>query len=255
MKIFRKSVLFFLLVFLLGISFYWMPFILIRFKKLDFTHTVLYSIATKNTCSANSEEDKVLQLYTYICKKIKKPNYKQNYDTTILGFNGQHLYSGLGFCDEQCNTLLALANTIDIQGRLLFLFGNDSISHHSVCEIKIANHYGMFDPLYKIILKNSKGQIASTQEIIDLPRLLDKIQIPFGISDSDYRHLFGKKYPFKIVKYNRIVQLPDEKIIHAIYTSWYAIFWEAGRKRLFDYYYSRNQIQQKDQKRIEKLFL
>ena len=104
MKIFRKSVLFFLLVFLLGISFYWMPFILIRFKKLDFTHTVLYSIAKKNTCSANSEEEKVLQLYTYVCKKIKKPNYKQVYDTSILGFNGQHLYSGLGFCDEQCNT-------------------------------------------------------------------------------------------------------------------------------------------------------
>jgi hypothetical protein len=255
MRIFRQSILFFLLLFLLGTSFYLTPFILIRLKKLDFTHTVLFSIATKNTRSANSEEEKVLQLYTYVCKKIKKPNYKQVYDTTILGFNGQHLYSGLGFCDEQCNTLLSLANTIDIQGRLLFLFGNDSISHHSVCEMKIANHYGMFDPFYKITLRNSNGQIASTEEIIDLPRLLDKTQIPFGISDTDYRDLYGTKYPFKIVKYNKIIQLPDEKKIHAIYASWYAIFGENGRKRLFDYYYSRNKIPQKEQKRIEKLFL
>lgn len=254
MKIFRKSILFFLLVLLLGISFYSIPFILTRYKKLDFTDTVLFSIAKKITRSANSEEEKVLRLFTYVCKKINKPNQTQEYDTTILGFNGQHLYSGVGFCDEQCNTLLSLANTIDIKGRLLFLFGNDSVSHHSVCEIKIANHFGMFDPFYQITKRNTKGQIASTQEIINSPSLLNQTRFPSGISEKAYLDLFGEKYPFKIVKYNTIVQLPDEQKIHAIYASWYAVFGEFGRKQLFDYYYRMNHILRKDQKLIENLF-
>lgn len=250
----RKSIFIILFFVLLAALVYLLPFMLVRQKKLDFTHTVLYSIAKKNTRSANSEEAKVFQLYTYVCKQIKKPHYAQVYDTTILGVNGQHLYSGLGFCDEQCNTLLSLANAIDIKGRLLFLFGNDSISHHSVCEVKIGNHFGMLDPFYQLTLRNSRGQIASTQEIIDLPKLFDKSEIPFGISKKDYRHLFGKKYPFKIVKDNDIVQLPDEQKIHAIYACWYGIFGETGRKQLFDYYYRINHILRKDQKRIENLF-
>ena len=254
MRIIRNSVLFFLLVFLFGISFYLMPFILIRLKKLDFPLTVLFSIAKKNTRSANSEEEKVLQLYTYVCKKIKKPNYKQVYDTTIFGFNGQHLYSGFGFCDEQCNTLLSLANTLNIKGRLIFLLGNDTISHHSVCEIKVANHYGMFDPFYQITQKNNEGKIASVREIISTKNLVDNLPKPKGTSRNKYKNLFDKKHPFKIAKYNYIIQLTNEKRIHAVYKLWYTVFGESQRKLLFNYYYQVHHLKKQDQNSINRLF-
>ena len=97
MKIFRKSILFFLLVLLLGISFYSIPFILTRYKKLDFTDTVLFSIAKKITRSANSEEEKVLRLFTYVCKKINKPKRQRL---------SNHLYDTLTcFCKDLCNEI------------------------------------------------------------------------------------------------------------------------------------------------------
>lgn len=252
---FKKSRLLFLLIILLSIFFYLSPYILIRLKKIDFPLTVLYSIAKQTTNSTETEQEKVLQLYSYVCKKIKKPKYTFTYDTTLLGFHGQHLISGYGYCDEQCNTLLSLANTLTIKGRLVFLFGNDTISHHAVCEIKIANRYGMLDPFYQIIKKNKEGKIASVAEIISTKNLVNNLPKPKGISRNHYKNLFDKKHPYKIAKYNYIIQLTNEKRIHAIYKLWYAVFGESHRKLLFKYYYQVHHLKKQDQNRIDRLFL
>ncbi len=161
---------------------------------------------------------------------------------------------GQGYCDEQCNTLLSLVNTLKLKGRLIFLYGKDSISHHSVCEIKIDNQYCMFDPFYGIIIRDKYGKIVCVKSIVDRIKLIKSTPKNSEISINEYKALYSKKYGYKIAKYNQILQLPDEKRIHTYYTIWYLIFGESSRKRLFSYYYKMNQVAYKEQKKINKLF-
>ncbi len=251
---FKKSIFFSILLLIIIITFYSIPFLFVRFKKLDFAYTVLYSIAKKESDEVNSQEEKVLKLYNYIQKHLKKPSKSTSNNIRILGESGKHLVSGQGYCDEQCNTFLSLLNTLNIKGRLIFLYGNDSISHHSVCEIMIDNHYCMFDPFYGITIRDNAGKLANVKVITANVNLIKQIPKNTGISKNEYLDLYTNKHAFKIAKYNQIIQLPTERRIHSFYTLWYSVFGESNRKRLFSYYYTINHVHFKEQQSVNKLF-
>ena len=250
----KKNILFIFILLFIGITFYSIPFILVRFKKLDFAYTVLYSIAKKESYKANSQEEKVVKLYNYIQKHLKKPLKSTSNDIKILGESGKHLLTGHGYCDEQCNTLLSLVSTLNIKGRLIFLYGNDSISHHSVCEIMIDDRYCMFDPFYGITIRDHTGKLVNVKAITANVNLIKQLPKNTGISKNEYQALYTNKHAYKIAKYNQIIQLPTEKRIHSFYTLWYSVFGESNRKRLFAYYYTINHLRYKDQQSVNRLF-
>lgn len=251
----KKSILFVFLLLVINIIFYSIPFLFVRFKKLDFAYTVLHSLAKKETSTSNSDEEKVIKLYTYITKNIQKPSKTNNNYNLTLGESGKHLLAGQGYCDEQCNTLLSLANTLNFKGRLIFLYGNDSISHHSVCEIKIDQQYCMFDPFYGITIRDHSGKLVNVKAITANANLIKQL-LPKNtrVTMNEYNALFTNNHPYKIAKYNQIIQLTNEKRIHSFYVLWYSIFGETHRKRLFSYYYTINHISYKEQQRVNKLF-
>ena len=80
-----KKRLFFILVFIsLGITCYFIPFLIVKYHKLDFTYTVLFSIAKKETNLTKSEEGKIILLYTYIRNNIKKPTKIETSNISVL---------------------------------------------------------------------------------------------------------------------------------------------------------------------------
>ena len=250
-----KKGLFFILVFIsLGITCYIIPFLFVKYHKLDFTYTVLFSIAKKETNLTKSEEGKIILLYTYIRNNIKKPTKIETSNISVLGTSGKHLMTGQGYCDEQCNTFLSLANTLNFQGRLIFLYANDSISNHSVCEILINKQYCMFDPFYGLTIRDQRGELMDVKAITENVNFIKKTPKNSGISIEAYKAFYNKKYAYKIAKHNQIIRLPKEKRIHTIYSLWYNVFGESFRKRLFSYYYKINKIHYKEQQRINKLF-
>lgn len=249
----KKIRILFIVIIFLGGFFYSLPYLFIRFKKLDFPYTVLYSIAKQRTKSLLNSEDQVFKLYEFIRATIKDSTATTT-KNLLLGESGKHLISKQGYCDEQCNTLLSLVNTVNYKGRLIFLYGKDSISHHSVSEVEIDGHYCMFDPFYGVIIRNQRGKLLGITEIIKNSNLIRLLPFNSGISAGKYQALYAKNFPYKIAKYNQIIQLPTEQKIHGIYKIWYTLFGEMNRKLLFNYYYKVNRITKKDQILVNQLF-
>jgi hypothetical protein len=254
MRIIKKLLLFLVFLLLPIAAFYYLPYSYVRFKKIDFSNIVLYSLASFETQNSTNEQDKAISIYTCIRNNIKQPDNSSIYYSNVLGQSCKYLIARKAYCDNQCNELLELANHINIYGRLVFLYGEDSISKHAVCELKINNKYVMFDPFYGILLRNRSNQLIGLKEITKSQAVFKDSNFDNSIETNNYKRLFHLKYPYKIVKYNQPFKTREEKRMMKIYKYWYAFFGETHRKSLFSYYYKINHVQKMDQIRINKLF-
>lgn len=251
----RKALYLFilLLLFFLG-SFYFIPFYYVQTKKIDFSIIVLNSIANKVTKTATTQEEKAISIYNYIRKHIHKPGYSEIYYSNILGQSCKYLIARRAYCDNQCNELLEIAYYANMYGRLVFLFGQESESKHTVCELKVNNKFVLLDPYYGILVRNHENKLIGLKEItINQSIFLNSI-FPKTFTQKKYMQLFGLKFPYKIIKNNQPHKTKEEISLISIYKYWYAIFGETHRKHLFAYYYKVNRVNKEDQRRINLLF-
>ncbi len=115
-----------------------------------------------------------------------------------------------GFCDEQASVFLSLCNYANLKGRLIFLYGADSISHHSIAEIYIDKWYSV-DVFFEI-KKNNSFLLPSIKSIIKNQFVINTFKFPKNsISYNDYYLLFDSTYPYRIVKYNQVKYSKIEK--------------------------------------------
>lgn len=108
---------------------------------------------------------------------------------------------GYGWCDQQANVMITLAGLGGINGDLLFLFGYDSLSHHSVCELEVDGKYRLFDPFYHASFRTSTGQLAGLNDLLQGDNAPDPIT---GTVPEDYFRLFENAYPPQIYLSNRV---------------------------------------------------
>jgi len=90
--------------------------------------------------------------------------------------------------------LLALCEAAGFSGRMIWLYGSDSISHHTVAEVFYDGKYHMVDPFYKLRYYLADAKIASVDDII-----AGKTNA-FNELPPTLQALYGKKYPLKIAK-------------------------------------------------------
>ena len=100
-----------------------------------------------------------------------------------------------GSCDQQAHLLISLAALKGIEGRIIFLFGADSITHHSVAELKIDNNWAMFDPFYDFVYIQKDSQIASVEYLVENDIEFSDLE---KISALAYAKLFDKQYPYQV---------------------------------------------------------
>ncbi|MCB7128083.1 MAG: hypothetical protein J3T61_00905 [Candidatus Brocadiales bacterium] len=102
------------------------------------------------------------------------------------------LHRGIGWCDQQANILLRLLDQRNIPSRLVFLRDQKGVTPHSVGEVYLKGAWRIVDPLMMLILRNSREEIATREEIC-------QGEVDFGAFSSDrislpkYRQLFCQK--------------------------------------------------------------
>lgn len=187
---------------------FFLPFA-IRFEEPDTRSSVVkhivYQIVTKE-CSHPSEDSTARALWKFIGKIIQNPLPGQHPED-IPAMNV--LMNKWGSCDQQALLLISFARAHGLDGRLVFLYGEDSISKHSVAEIKTKGHYGMYDPYYGTIFINKRGLTASVEDLKKencfqkFVHSKNTFQLK-GFNLAEYRKLFGRKYPQKIKAVNQM---------------------------------------------------
>ncbi len=148
------------------------------------------------TQGCTTDSAKAINVYNFVANNCNQPQGNENpkYDNTY-----DVLTHKTASCDQQVWLLMHLLQLEDIDARMVFLYGYDSISHHTVAEVNFNGHYVMLDPFYNLHVAENNNRMLSVEELtkMDLeewPRFLG-FENPQLVS---YPCLYSKKYPYKI---------------------------------------------------------
>ena len=207
--------------FIIGITFTGVvfPTYIIR-TKIDRNYIVGRSIINKLDESSKNQKELANAIVQFVSDSFKTPN--QTLPERELY---QLIKDKEGFCDEQANVVLALCNYANIKGRLVFLYGSDSISHHSVAEIYLDAWYQV-DPFYGITVKGSflTPSISSIKNDLKLTKVFQFKNPPSSL--NAYSNLFKSDYPQKIIVYNDVEYSKNEKLYQVYIDYWMKIVGE-----------------------------
>jgi len=185
-----------------GFVFYCWPFLYLTTQHPDNRYLLgerlIYGIIMNKIMNpAESQEKQVSAIEKYVTKYVLNPNPNQPVkDVSRLRI----IENGTGFCDQQVNVFLALCEAAGFKGRMVWLFGNDSISHHTVSEVFYEGKYHMFDPFYKQQYYTRNGEIASVEEIVS--QSIEPLH--FNATPANQKRLYGKKYRWQVPKWNSV---------------------------------------------------
>jgi hypothetical protein len=160
-------------------------------KQFMFEQVAYKPLVDRLTQGCTTDSAKAINVYNFVANNCNQPQGNENpkYDNTY-----DVLTHKTASCDQQVWLLMHLLQLEDIDARMVFLYGYDSVSHHTVTEVKINGKWIMLDPFYFHHYSNNQGKIASVDDIIsgNIP-LRDYYAMP-----ESYRNLFAKQYPYKI---------------------------------------------------------
>jgi len=216
------------------------PSYIIR-TKIDQNYIAGKSIVNKLEKSSVTKKELANAIVKFVSDSFKTPNQP---------LPERELYQLIkdkeGFCDEQANVVLALCNYANIKGRLVFLYGADSISHHTVAEIHLDKWYQV-DPFYKITFKGS-FIIPSISSIKSDLKLVEEFHFKNPTLNLNvYRNLFKSDYSENIILYNDVEYSKNEKLYQRYIDYWLKVVGENIAKKL-SYYLFINKINNKHQK-------
>jgi hypothetical protein len=164
----------------------------------ELCYRVLYDKITDHCSDATCV---VLAVFTFASEQIAIPAPSdETKDLSPL----EVIADGHGWCDQQANVMITLAGLGGIDGNLLFLFGYDSISHHSVCELEVEGKHLLFDPFYHASFKTRSGEGAGLNDLLNGDHGPGPIT---GAVPDDYFRLFETTYPAKHYLSNRVSPL------------------------------------------------
>jgi hypothetical protein len=237
---------------LLLFCFYLIPFVFLYRDKSNIDYLMFSIIAERSTRRCEDDSAKAMSIFKFVTNnlippdKFHLPNDHSVFDILMYKYST---------CDQQAHVMINLARHVGINGRLIFLYGNDSISHHSVCDLEINGKYRMFGPFFNKVFYTKQNCLASIEEIQNGMIEKRRLTFPnrFNLTSENYYHLFDKKYPYKIFKDNKIHYDIKEKRDHLIFDSWYSVFGDFGLKPYLFCYFKHNNISKLKQKRIIEL--
>jgi hypothetical protein len=245
----RKTFFFSLFV----ISFlYLFPFY--KYLKGDLTIGYIASsiIVNRRIDKNQSDSLKALILFNYVTGHLKYPakNHLPIDDNCFQILKNQY-----ASCDQQSDVLIYLASLSKLDGRLLFLYGRDSVSRHSVSEIKIGNKYRVFCPYFKKVFYNSSNELATMSDIQNRDLLNKRIVNPPNVklSQTEYYQLFDTLFPFKVFKNNKKELIENESFERLYFDQWYSIVGDFGFRPLFRFIAIHSDFNLAETEKLSKL--
>ncbi len=140
-----------------------------------------------NGCTTDSA--KALNVYNFVANNCNQPTENQNpkYDNTY-----DVLTHKTASCDQQVWLLMQLLQLKNIKTQMVFLYGYDSISHHTVAAVELTpGRYGMLDPFNKLYFIDGSGKLASIGDIMK-----GNVRA-VGTIPPDYFKLYETRYDLK----------------------------------------------------------
>lgn len=202
-------------------------------------------IVEKTTQKAENDSAKAMLLYHFVRTTVLKP------DTNELTADKnpfETLRYGKGSCDQQANLLITLAGICGLKGQLVFLFGNDSVSRHSVCELQIGGDYVMFDTFYGQVLETPDKRIAGIDDIQKNNFIKPEKSIA---PPAHYFQLFDKVNPYRVFMNNEIK--PHKLLLRKTVAIWYSLFNGKVLKTYLQGYFYCDKTNKTEQQRINFL--
>ncbi|MBL7068277.1 MAG: transglutaminase domain-containing protein [Candidatus Omnitrophica bacterium] len=142
------------------------PFLMLlgpdRFRDYIHRELVYEVIVSKLTEGVKRDREKALILMDFVeAHVLPHPVGSRVIDKHPLN----DLIRGMGSCDQMANTLITLARKANIKGRLIFLYGYDSVSHHSVCDLYIDGRFRIFDPFIGSVFVDKEDNMAGFRDM------------------------------------------------------------------------------------------
>ena len=113
----------------------------------------------------------------------------------------------------------------------------------------------MFGVYFNKVFLNKQNCLATIADVQS--RNIKKGNMDFltryHLTEKDYFHFFDKKYPYIVFLDNKVNFTTSEKINHSILDTWYFVFGDIGLKPYLHYYFKKDKISLKTQKRIKRL--
>lgn len=171
---------------------------------------------TKDT---KTDSAKIMQVYEYVSNNCRQPQGNENpkYNTTY-----DVLTNKVASCDQQVWLMNTMLGTIDISAEMVFLYGYDSISHHTVSIVGMLRYdtqgyKAMLDPFYHLYFLNNDGKIAIMSEITE-----GNIRIPDNPLPPNYLDLYKPDYPYKRHSHNNAMSTERRYVMNMLrlYTLW-----------------------------------
>lgn len=172
---------------------YFLPFAILAISGPDtralLGESLVYHIIWEDYIDKSNEPDKALiNVSEFLNKAMQQPapgTPPEDLSRLYL------LEKGEGYCDQQVNVFLELCKAAGFKGRMIWLFGDDSVSHHTVPEFWYNNSWHMIDPYYRTWYFTHGGEIASVEQIVN--RELAEEQ-----KDTIPDIIYGTKYPWQV---------------------------------------------------------
>jgi len=189
-------------ILVLFLFFYLIPFFVLITGSLsrnyifrEISYRTLYNKITLNDLTDSA---KAISIFNFAINTIS--NQPDNFFPKDLN-QLDIIFEAVGSCDQQSNVIITISGIGGIKGNLQFLYCNDSISHHSVCELFINGKYILFDPYYKVYFINKFNNLASFKDIQNnvTQQIICKNKLP-----KDYFKFYSKKIPSKLFITNEI---------------------------------------------------
>jgi len=164
-------------------------------KRRTYLHKeLIYKvIVSKSTEGLKTDREKALELLRYVHSHIFV-NFPPGLDEVVIDHPLHDLILGIVGCDGMANTLIRLARKAGIKGRLIFLRGYDSSSHHSVCDLYVDGEFKIFDPTFGAVFLDNEGNLASFD---DMQKRTDEFK-PFYVTNTmqGARRFDNKRYMY-----------------------------------------------------------
>jgi hypothetical protein len=99
----------------------------------------------------------------------------------------------LSVCGTATNAFLNLARSSDLQVRRLLLLSPDRATKHVVAEVQLNGRWIVVDPTYRIVMRNSKGEMLTRKELQTPQNFMEATQripdYPAAYNYDKYAHV------------------------------------------------------------------
>lgn len=166
----RKLIFALLSAGLLWACFLLFPFLsLVNEKLAYFVYKEITYVVIINKVIGNEKRplEKAILMNDFIYNYFSSPYGAKIVDKDVYN----DLIRGIAWCDQRAWALTTFMGKLGIDGEMVFTKKHDRISTHSISEILFGKKQQLFDPQFGFFGYNTKGEVASYEEICLSPEI------------------------------------------------------------------------------------